>query len=176
MKRLVIAAIGFVLLAAGAPSVQSQTQEVEGYTLVRSTSGTAVCLGRWVQPRDVALPGYCEGNLMDISQFAAISSRLTADKLDQVILALSSLDQKLAVNNEQIRQLIDVNSKTQTSIDLQVTQVGDIINEAITRRFDELPAEILSNELFKAEMEKLKSDILSEVQKHYVRQPAPSAK
>jgi hypothetical protein len=137
---------------------------VEGYTLVRSGTGTLVCLGRWVPSRDIALPGVCEGQLVDINHFNAISSRLTSDKLDQMLLALSSLDQKLAINNEQIKQLIDVNVKTQTSIDEQVRQVSDLLHETITKQFDGLPEKILEDESFKKEIEKLKEDILKEVE------------
>jgi hypothetical protein len=163
-KLLCIVTIGLILFFTGISSVRSQTQLVEGYTLVRSGSGTLVCLGKWVPSRDVALPGVCEGQLVDINHLNAVSSRLTSDKLDQMLLALSSLDQKLAINNEQIKQLIDVNIKTQTSIDEQVRQVSDLLHETITKRFEGLPAKILEDESFKKELEKLKEDILKEVE------------
>lgn len=163
-KLLCIVTIGLILFATGISSVRSQTQVFEGYTLVRSGTGTSVCLGRWVPSRDIALPGVCEGQLVDINHFNAVSSRLTSDKLDQMLLALSSLDQKLAINNEQIKQLIDVNVKTQTSIDEQVRQVSDLLQETITKRFDGLPEKILEDESFKKEIAKLKEDILKEVE------------
>ena len=165
MKNLsCIFTIGLILFVTGVSSVRSQTQVVEGYTLVRSGTGTLVCLGRWVPSRDVALPGVCEGELVDINHFNAVSSRMTSDKLDQMLLALSSLDQKLAINNEQIKQLIDVNIKTQTSIDEQVKQVSELMNETITKRFEGLSGEILEDESFKKEIDKLKEDILKEVE------------
>ena len=37
-----------VFFIVSVSSVQSQTQVVEGYTLVRGPSGTVVCLGRWI--------------------------------------------------------------------------------------------------------------------------------
>jgi hypothetical protein len=165
MKKIsCIFTIGLILFVTGVSSVRSQTQVVEGYTLVRSGTGTLVCLGRWVPSRDIALPGVCEGELVDINHFNAVSSRMTSDKLDQMLLALSSLDQKLAINNEQIKKLIDVNVKTQTSIDEQVRQVSDLLHETITKRFEGLPGEILEDESFKKELEKLKEDILKEVE------------
>jgi len=165
MKTLAcIAAMGLILFVAGVSSVRSQTQISEGYTLVKTATGPAVCLGRWVPPRDVALPGVCEGEMVDLNHFNAVSSRMTADKLDQMLLALSALDQKLAINNEQIKQLIDINVKTQTSLDEQVRQVSDLLHETITKRFDELPEKILEDEAFKKEIEKLKADILKEVE------------
>ena len=155
MKTLAcIAAMGLILFVAGVSSVRSQTQISEGYTLVKTATGPAVCLGRWVPPRDVALPGVCEGEMVDLNHFNAVSSRMTADKLDQ----------KLAINNEQIKQLIDINVKTQTSLDEQVRQVSDLLHETITKRFDELPEKILEDEAFKKEIEKLKADILKEVE------------
>jgi hypothetical protein len=165
MKKLsCIFTIWLILFVTGVSSVRSQTQVVEGYTLIRSGNGTLVCLGRWVPSRDVALPGVCEGELVDINHFNAVSSRLTSDKLEQMLLALSSLDQKLAINNEQIKQLIDVNVKTQTSIDEQVRQVSDLLRETITKRFDGLTEKILEDDSFKEAIEKLKEDILKEVE------------
>jgi hypothetical protein len=149
---------------------------VEGYTFIRGATGTQVCLGRWVPPRDVALSGVCEGQIVDVTQLTAISARLTADRLDQILLALASLDQKLAINNDQVKQLIEANVKTQTSIDQQVKQVSDLLRETLTKRFNALPEEILANDLFKEEIEKLKEDILKEVEKYYSRKPISSTR
>jgi hypothetical protein len=177
MKTLICAAaIGLLLFVVGASSAQSQVQVVDGYTFIRGVSGTLVCLGKWVPSRDIALPGYCDGETVDINQLTAISSRLTADKLDQVLNALYSLDQKLATNNDQIKQLIETNVKTQASIDEQVKQVNDLLSEKIIERFEALPKEILANDLFKKEIEKLKGDILKEVEKHYPIQSTPSTR
>lgn len=114
--------------------------------------------------------------MVDVTQLTAISSKVTADRLDQMLLALASLDQKLATNNDLLKQLIETNVKTQTSIDQQVRQVSDLLRETITSRFDALPEEILANDLFKKELEKLKEDILKEVEKHYLKQPASSTR
>jgi hypothetical protein len=177
MKTLTcVITVGLILFILGASLAQSQTQELEGYTLVRGPSGTLVCLGRWVPSRDVALPGVCEGQLVDINQLTAVSARLTADRLDQMLLALASLDQKLAINNDQIKQLIESTVKTQTSIDQQVSQVSDLLSEVITERFDALPEKILANDSFKKELETLKEDILKEVEKHYTKRPVPETK
>ena len=155
------------LFFIGASPVRTQTQVIEGYTFLQGNSGTQVCLGRWVPSTDVALPGVCEGQLMNLPQLTAISSRISAEKLDQVLVALSSIDQRLAVNNEQIKQLINATMNTQDSIDQQVGQVNEMLHETIASRFDALPDEILANDLFKAEIAKLKEDILREVEKRY---------
>jgi hypothetical protein len=177
MKTLIcIAAIVLLLFVVGTSSVQSQVQVVDGYTFIRGVSGTLVCLGKWVPSRDVAIPGYCDGETLDINQLTAISSRMTADRLDQILNAIYSLDQKLATNNDQIKQLIETNVKTQASIDDQVRQVSNLLSEKITERFNALPEAILANDLFKKEIEKLKVDILKEVEKHYSIQSTPSTR
>ena len=177
MKTLVcVITMALVFFMAGVTSVQSQTQVLDGYTLIRGASGTVVCLGRWIPPKDVALPGTCEGQVVDVAQLTAISSRLTADRLDQILFALSSLDQKLAINNDQLKQLIEATIKTQTSINEQVSQVNDLLRETITTRFAALPESMLANDLFKKEIEKLKEDILKEVEKRYSKRPPPSTK
>lgn len=177
MKTLIcITTIWLVFFIVGASSVQSQTQVVEGYTFIRGGTGPQVCLGRWIPPKDVALPGVCEGQVVGVDQLTAISTRLSADRLDQLLLALTSIDQKLAVNNDQIKRLIEATVNTQTSIDQQVRQVSEFLRETITKRFDALPEEILSNDLFKEEITKLKEDILKEVEKHYSTRPTTSTR
>ena len=177
MKTLFfVATTLLVVFIVSVSSVQSQTQEVEGYTLIRGSSGTVVCLGRWIPSRDVALPGTCEGQVVDLTQLSAVSSRLTVDRLEQILYALASLDQKLAVNNDQVKQLIEANVKTQTSIDQQVSQVSDLLREAITTRFDTLPDEMLTKDSFRKEIENLKEDILKEVEKYYTKKPAAPIK
>lgn len=177
MKTLFfVATTLLVVFIVSVSSVQSQTQVVEGYTLIRGSSGTVVCLGRWIPSRDVALPGTCEGQVVDLTQLSAVSSRLTVDRLEQILYALASLDQKLAVNNDQVKQLIEANVKTQTSIDQQVSQVSDLLREAITTRFDTLPDEMLTKDSFRKEIEKLKEDILKEVEKYYTKKPAAPVK
>ncbi len=174
MKTLMcFLAIGIIFLIMGASSAQSQTQVLDGYTLIRGASGTLVCLGRWVPPKDVALPGTCDGQIVDIAQLSAVSSRLTADRLEQILFAIYALDQKLAINNDQVKQLIEATIKTQTSIDDQVSQVSDLLHEAITTRFDTLPEKMMTKDSFQKELEKLKEDILKEVEKHYTKKQLP---
>ena len=176
MKTLIcVTTICLVFFFMGASLVQSQTEVLEGYTLVRGGTGTSVCLGKWVPSRDVALPGVCQGQMVDINYLAAISAKQSADKLEQLIYALNSIDQRLAINNDQFQQLIKATVNTQTLIDQQVRQFNELLREAIIERFDvlfyTLPEEILSNDLFKKEFKKLKEDILKEVEKHYLKKP-----
>ena len=179
MKKLIyVTAIWLVFFIVGVPSVQSQTEMLGGYTVIRGGTGTSVCLGRWVPSRDVALPGVCEGQVVDVDYLAAISAKQSADKLDQLLSALTSIDQRLAINNDQVQKLIEVNVNTQNSIDQHVKQVSELLSEAIIERFDvmfdTLPEEILSNDLFEEEFTKLKKDILKEVEKHYLKRPKPT--
>ncbi len=175
MKILIgVTTIWFVFFIVGLSSVQCQTQEIEGYTIVRTVTGPQVCLGRWVPPRDVGLSGVCEGQLVAVAQLSAISARQSTEKLDQLLLSLASIDQKLAVNNDQMNRLIEATVGTQTSIDQQVRQVSELLRETITKRFDALPKEILANDVFREELNKLKEDILKEVEKRYPIKPKPS--
>jgi hypothetical protein len=167
---------GLLLLIAGASPAWPEAQVVEGYTVVRGPAGPVVCLGRWVPSRDVALPGVCDGQLVDMTQLSAISNRVSADRLEQMLSFLAAIDQKLAVNNEQMRQLTETTVKVQASIEQQSRQVGDLLQEAIARRFEALPEEIVENALFKEELARLRQDILKEVEKHYAKRPVTPAK
>jgi len=168
MKTLVyVTTILLVFFTVGLSSVQSQTQEFEGYTIIRTTAGPQVCLGNWVQPKDVALSGFCDGQMVDVAQLSAISARQSAQKMDQLLFTLVSIDQKLAVNNDQVKGLIQATVNTQNAIDQQVRLVGEFLREAVTKRFDALPKEMFANDLFKEELKKLKEDILEEIEKRY---------
>jgi hypothetical protein len=161
-----IATIYLVFFSITVTPARSQTQPYEGYTFI-GASGAQVCLGRWIPSTDVALPGVCDGQIVNVPQLTAISSRQSAERLDQILGALSSIDQRLAVNNDQIRQLINATASTQDSIDQQVSQANEMLRETITKRFDALPGEILATDSFKKEITKLKEDILQEVDKRY---------
>jgi hypothetical protein len=126
--------------------------------------------------RDVALPGVCEGQLVDIAQFTALHTKMSTDRLDQVVLLLGLIDQKLAVNNDQISRLLDTAAKTQTSIEQQGGHADELLRETISRRFDALPEEILGSVQFREELMKLKEDILREVESRYPARSAPARK
>jgi hypothetical protein len=170
-----IAAIWVAVIVAGTSSAQGQTVG-EGYTFITGERGPQICVGRWIPSADVALPGVCDGQMFGLSQLAAISAKQTVDKLDQLLLALASIDQKLALNNDQTALLIQAVADTQTSIEQQVRQGGELLRDAIARRFEDLPKEILANDLFREELTRLKEDILGEVEKRYSQRPAPLKK
>jgi hypothetical protein len=176
MRTIYAAAIWTMFLIAAALPVRSEAQTAEGYTFITGAGGAQVCLGRWVPSRDVALPGFCEGQLVDLAQFTAISSRLSADRLDQMLFALGSIDQRLALNNEQVSLLIEATVNTRTAIDEQGRLAGELLQETIARRFDSLPDEILANDAFREELAKLKKDILKEVERLYQKRPASQKK
>lgn len=177
MRASVCTILGMVLLlVAGISPAWPEEQLVEGYTVVRGPSGPVVCLGRWVPSRDVALPGFCEGQLVDMIQLSAISNRVSADRLDQMLPFLAAIDQKLAVNNEQMRQLTEATVKVQASFEQQSKQISDLLQEVIARRFETLPEEIVENSLFREELARLREDILKEVEKYYTKRPGSPAK
>jgi len=177
VKTLIfITAIWSLVFIAGVSSVQSQPQIFEGYTVISGPSGAQVCLGRWVPSRDVALPGICEGQLVDVAQFTAIFTKMSAERLDQILFVLGSIDQKLAVSNDQLVKLVETTAKTEAFVDQQVSQTGELLRETITRRFDGLSEELLASEQFREELLRLKEDILKEVESHYQARPAPKTK
>ncbi|MGO9380281.1 MAG: hypothetical protein ACLPN1_16520 [Dissulfurispiraceae bacterium] len=172
-KDIFLAAIGLVLFVAGVP-LQSSAQGDSGYTFLTGTSVPMVCVGRWVPSTDRALPGNCEGQLMDLGQFSAASAKASADRLDQAIDILMSIDQRLAINNNNLQSLSGVIVNLQKLIDRQAAEVS--LSETIARRFDSLPGEVLSNDLFRQEITKLKEDILKEVERRYPAKPSTPAK
>ena len=168
MKRLIHGtAILFTFMFFWASSVQSQTQEIGGYTVIRGGSGSIICVGRWIPSTEPGRPGVCDGQMADVSQLTAISTRQTADRLDQLLPVLESMDQKLADSNAQIERLIEATINTQASINRQVEQVGELMHDTISSRVDALSRRVLANDTFKRELEKLKQDILTDLKKNY---------
>ena len=178
VKRLISAtALWITAIFVCVSTAQSQTQEIGGYTVIRGGSGSIICIGRWVPSTDPGRPGYCEGQLADPSQLTAISARQTADKLDQLLLVIESIDQKLADNSAQLERLIEatVNTQasiheTQTSINQQTAQVGELMHDTISTRVDALSRRVLASDTFRKELEKLKQDILTDIKKYYPAQ------
>ncbi|MBI5846558.1 MAG: hypothetical protein HZB31_01140 [Nitrospirae bacterium] len=178
MKRLIYAtAIWFSFFIVCSSPVLAQTQDIGGYTIIRGGTNSVICLGRWVPSPDVGRSGVCEGQTADTSQLTAISTRQTADKLDQLLLVLEFIDQKLADNNAQIERLIEAAlntqtslSETQASLNQQTAQVGELMQDTISSRVDALSKRVLASDTFRKELEKLKQDILADVKKYY---PAP---
>ena len=168
MKKVIgITALLFMVIIVCVSSAQAQILEIEGYTVIRGGTGSIICLGRWVPSPEVGKPGYCEGQLADVSQLTAISTKQTADRLDQLLFVLAAIDQKLEDNNVQIERLIEATINTQASIDQQVGQVGELMYDTISTRVDALARRVLANDTFKKELEKLKEDILADLKKYY---------
>jgi hypothetical protein len=171
MKKLIYFATIWLVLFIVDSSIQSQAQETEGYTFIRGAMGPQVCLGRYIPPTADNVSGVCEGQVLDVLQFNAISTKLSADRLDQAIQVLEAIDNKLAVNNYRIDRLIEATVATQASLDKQ----NRGLSQTLEKRFDAIPEALLANDLFKQELTKLKADILGEVERRY--QPlVPAAK
>ena len=176
MKTLVCISTLFLAFIIMMGASITEGQEDQGYTFFSNVFGPQICIGKWVPSKDVALPGSCEGQVMSLSQLTALSARQTVDRLDKLLLSLDSIDQKLSVSNDQMNSLVELTVNTQAMIDQYSRLVSAFLHEAIIQRFDELPKEILENDLFREELEKLKTDILKEVEKHYSKLPAPPKK
>ena len=173
MKTLsYVTAIGLALFIASATPAQSQ----EDYTFFANAWGPQICLGIWTPPSESNPYGVCDGQMMGIPQLTAISAKQTVDRLDQLLTAFASVDEKLDINNKQVSLLIEATYDTQTSINKQVKQVSEFLRETINQRFDAVPSEIVADKAFRRELIKLREDILQEVEKRYPAVPPPSTK
>ena len=168
MKQFIFGtAIWVTFMFVCASSVQSQTQEIGGYTVIRGGTSSIICVGRWVPSKEAGRPGVCEGQLADVSQLTAISTRQTAERLEQLLPVLESIDQKLADNTVQIERLIEATVNTQASIKRQGEQVEELMHDTISSRVDALSKRVLANDTFRQELEKLKQDILRDLKKYF---------
>lgn len=167
MKLLSITASCLLVLVILASATYSQDED----TFISYGSGPGVCLGRWVQSDNVSKSGYCEGQVMGLAQYSALSSRKTVDRLDQLLIALSAIDEKMAENNNQLGMLLQATENTSASIDNQVDQVGEILRETISLRFDTLLVQLINDDLFKEELVRLKEEILQDIDSVYFSQP-----
>lgn len=165
--------LGLVVIWVSPAACQSDAQ---GYTFVSGVRGPLVCRGQWIPSESVTTPGTCEGQLYGISQLTALSASQSADRLAEILVSLDSIDQRLAVSNEQLKRLVDTTVATQNSMSEQARSVSEVLHEIISRRFDELPAEMLASKEFRKEIKRLKEEILGDVEKLYPKQPAPPAK
>lgn len=86
------------------------------------------------------------------------NTKATTTALNSVVAALNNLNARLA----EIKSSTDNTSRL---IDQQVQQANQLLYDAIAKRFDALPGALLTNELIKQELDKLRKDILQEVDK-----------
>jgi len=173
-KLFCITIAGMILLIMG-PSIQSHAQEMASYTFLRGPMGPQVCIGRYSPPTPDNVSGVCDGQVMDVVQFNASSTRQSADRLDQTVQALSSIDDRLAQTNAKMDRLIEITAAAQASTDRRERDLDDL-SDSIEKRFETIPDELLANAAFRNELAKLKEDILKEVEKRYQPKQAPAKK
>ena len=167
MKTLSFAGILWLaLVLMSAPQAWSQ----EDYTPVATVYGQQVCIGRWIPSSTGAQGGTCEGSLIGVQQLAAISSRQSLDRLDQLLTVLSSMSDKMDVGNDQLNRLIEVTANAQ-----QAAKNNESLRRAIDQRFAALSLELTEDKTFREEISSLKKDILNEVEKRYPTGPASPA-
>jgi hypothetical protein len=174
-KFFCVTVICLIFVFSGASPVRSQNQVIDEYAIINGPSGPQVCLGKWVPPTDIALPGSCVGQVVDIAQLTAVSSKESVVKLDQVLRVLVSIDERLALNNNQVARLVQAAVASQSS-DEQRRLARDLLLDAISKRFDAMPKEITSADLLSKELAKLKQDILKEVEQLYSTRAGASGK
>ena len=144
-------------LPAGSPA-----QEPEGYSFFSGISGTMVCIGQYAPPSSDNVTGVCQGQLLGIDQFSAVTARQSADRLDRIAAVLEAIDGKLSANNQQLQLLTEVSADTRTGA---VRREIELLNNAIAQRFRSIPEEVIANSRFREELDSLKADIMVEVEK-----------
>jgi enamine deaminase RidA (YjgF/YER057c/UK114 family) len=169
-----ITAFCMALLIAG-PASLSQAQESAGYSFIRGPMGPQVCVGRYTPPSAENVSGVCEGQLLDLVQFNAISTKLSADRLDQAIQVLEAIDNKLAQSNDRMERLVEVIVSAQSSADRQDRELNEL-RDTIEKRFEDVPEELLASDSLEKELARLKEDILKEVERRYQPRQTPAVK
>jgi hypothetical protein len=91
------------------------------------------------------------------------------NRIDTLIDAQNST--KTAIDNlkqdltSKIGEMVASNKATQDLIQQQIKQNNQLLFETLQKRLNSVPADLLTNQAFKDELEKLKKDILDEVSK-----------
>ncbi len=173
-RSLLVAAIVLASMITAASPAYCITQEAGGYTFIKGETGSQVCVGTWVPPSSVGKPGDCEGELMDVAQFSAVTATQSIDRLDQLVNSLSSIDEKMAASNAQLQRLIDVELDMLTLLDQQSAQSYEQLRAAISSKFDAAPTEFRSYRAAREAIKKLREDIMKEFDKYAGPSPQPT--
>ena len=148
----------------------SLAQEPEGYSFFSGISGTQVCIGQYTSPSSDNVTGVCQGQMLGLDQFSAVAARQSADRLERIAAVLETIDEKLSANNRQLQLLTEVSADARMDA---LRKEIDILNNAISQRFEAIPEDVIANSRFREELDRLRADIMAEVEK---RLPAPVKK
>lgn len=153
----------FLLLSVDLPATHAQgnpIQQYDGNIILPSTFEDLICLGNWNAELE-----RCEGSAVSSGALAAISAAKSADRLEQIRLLLDAMNNSLSANTQALRDI-------QRSFGPQTGPANGSLQEAILTRFDAIPAGILTDDSVREELERLRNDILQEVNR---RDPTPPA-
>ena len=139
-------------------------QNYEGMVILPSTYGDLLCLGVWNSDLK-----RCDGPAVSSGALAAISAAKSVDKLEQIRLLLDKMNNGLSANTQALLSI-------QKSVDLQSRPVKESIKQAIAARFNAIPSGILTDDSVRNEIERLKKDILLEVDQSGPKSPGSSGK
>ncbi len=170
-KFFCIAALCTISIMTGQAN-RSEAQDAAGYTFIRGPMGPQVCVGMYTPPTADSVSGFCDGQVLDLMQFNAASTKLSADRLDQAVQVLVDIDNRLVQSNDKMDRLLEASVSARASSEKQGRDLAEM-SDAIERRFQTVPEELLANDSFKQELARLKEDILREVESRY--QPRPQA-
>lgn len=152
----------FMFLRMDLPSTYAQSNQIQRYdgnVILPSTFEDLICLGNWNAELE-----RCEGSAVSSGALAAISAAKSADRLEQIRLLLDSIHNRLSENTQALLDL-------RKSFDLQNAPATQSLRQAIITRFDAVPAGILTDGLVKEELDRLRNDILGEVERRTLIPP-----
>jgi hypothetical protein len=168
MKTFFLVAIGmfgFLIMHASSVDAQdNQIQNYEGMAILPSTYGDLICLGSWNSDTR-----RCDGSAVSSGALAAISAAKSVDKLEQIRLLLDEVKNGISANTQALRGI-------QKSINLQDHPTKESIKRAINSRFAAIPAGVLTDDSVRGEIEKLKENILHDVDKMIPEPPGSPGK
>ncbi len=98
----------------------------------------------------------CAGSILDSDTYTTVSVGRTAVALGDLKAALDGVAASVARNGDGVAAL-------RLWLEAQVQQSNQLLYEAISARFDAVPARVLANKAFKDAIAKLREDVLASV-------------
>lgn len=161
---ILVAMFAFAFLIPDVLSARAQTppppQNFDGKVILPSTFGDLICLGGWD-----AEARRCNGAQVSSGGLAALSAMRSAEALERIQALLDTMNKTLSENTEAVLSI-------ELSIDQQNRQAGESLRQAISKRIDAAVETIGDDDSVKEALQKLKNDLLREIDRE---NPKPAA-
>ncbi|TAJ99837.1 MAG: hypothetical protein EPO39_16395 [Candidatus Manganitrophaceae bacterium] len=160
---ILVAMFAFAFLISDVPSARAQTppppQNFDGKVILPSTFGDLICLGGWD-----AESRRCNGAQVSSGGLAALSAMRSAEALERIQALLDTMSKTLSENTEAVLSI-------ENSIEQQNRQAGESLRQAVAKKVDAV-AETVDDDSVKEALQKLKNDLLREIDRE---NPKPAA-